>query len=48
MVRNLMVEAVEQRFARCQEPHPFEGLSDNDSAYIAWETVTTAVPWECV
>lgn len=42
MVRDLMVEAVEQRFGDARTPHPIEWLSDNGSAYIARETATTA------
>ncbi len=42
MVRDLMVEAVEQRFGDARTPYPVEWLSDNGSAYIARETATTA------
>ena len=42
MVRDLMIEAVERRFAGTRTPHPVEWLSDNGSAYIAKETATTA------
>ena len=42
MVRDLMVEAVEQRFAGTRTPHAIEWLSDNGSAYIARQTSTTA------
>ena len=42
MVRDLMIEAVERRFAGTKTPHPVEWLSDNGSAYIAKDTATTA------
>ena len=42
MVRDLMVEAVEQRFGDARTPYPVEWLSDNGSAYIAREAATTA------
>ena len=38
MVRDMMLEAVEKRFAAIQAPHPLEWLSDNGSAYTARET----------
>ena len=41
MVRDLMVEAVEQRFGDAR-PYPVEWRSANGSAYIARETATTA------
>ena len=42
MVRDLMVAAVERRFASTKTPHPVEWLSDNGSAYIAADTAHTA------
>ncbi len=38
MVRDMMLEAVEARFAAIQAPHPLEWLTDNGSAYTAKET----------
>jgi len=38
MVRDMMLEAVEIRFAALRSPHPLEWLSDNGSAYTAKET----------
>ena len=38
MVRDMMLEAVENRFAAIRAPHPVEWLSDNGSAYTARET----------
>ena len=35
MVRDMMLEAVESRFAAIQAPHPLEWLTDNGSAYTA-------------
>ena len=37
-IRDMMLEAVEQRFGACKTPHPIEMLSDNGSCYIARET----------
>ena len=38
MVRNLMLEAVEKRFAALKTPAPLEFLTDNGSCYTAKET----------
>lgn len=38
-VRDMMLEAVEKRFAATRTPHAIEHLSDNGSAYTARETV---------
>jgi putative transposase len=38
MVRDMMLEAVEARFAVLRAPHPLEWLTDNGSAYTAKET----------
>jgi transposase InsO family protein len=38
MVRDMMLEAVETRFAALRSPHPLEWLTDNGSAYTAKET----------
>ncbi len=38
MVRDMMLQAVETRFAAFQAPQPVEWLSDNGSAYTAKET----------
>jgi len=38
MVRDMMLEAVEARFAVLRAPHPLEWLTDNGSAYTARET----------
>ncbi|WP_089886600.1 IS3 family transposase [Citreimonas salinaria] len=37
-IRDMMLEAVEQRFGTYRAPHPVEILSDNGSPYIAKET----------
>ena len=37
-VRDMMLEAVEKRFADIRAPHPIEHLSDNGSPYTAKET----------
>jgi putative transposase len=37
-VRDLMLEAVERRFAAARAPHPIEHLSDNGSPYLAKDT----------
>ena len=34
-IRDMMLEAVEQRFGSYRTPHPVEMLSDNGSPYIA-------------
>src|SRR5262245_62459055 len=39
MVRDLMLEAVELRFATIQAPHAVEWLSDNGSPFTAKETL---------
>ena len=38
MIRDMMLEAVESRFAAIRAPHPIEWLSDNGSVYTAHET----------
>ncbi len=38
MVRDMMLEAIETRFATLRSPHPLEWLTDNGSAYTAKET----------
>ena len=38
MVRDMMLEAVESRFAAVQAPHALEWLTDNGSVYTAHET----------
>ena len=38
MVRDIMLEAVESRFAAVQAPHAVEWLTDNGSVYTAHET----------
>jgi transposase InsO family protein len=42
MVRDLMLEAVELRFATIQAPHAVEWLSDNGSPFTAKETLDFA------
>ena len=42
MVRDLMLETVEKRFAAIKTPHAVEWLSDNGSAYTARETLDFA------
>ena len=44
MIRDLMLEAVERRFAAAYTPHPIQWLSDNGSAYRAHETIDFADP----
>ena len=41
MVRDLMIDCVERRFAGTKVPHPIEWRSDNGSAYIARHTLDT-------
>jgi putative transposase len=43
MVRDMMLEAVETRFAALRAPNPIEWLTDNGSAYTARETRDFAV-----
>ena len=43
MVRDLMIVCVECRFATGKAPLPIEWLSDNGSAYIAKDTLDTAM-----
>jgi transposase InsO family protein len=42
MIRDLMFESVERRFAHRALPHPIEWLSDNGSCYRAHETISFA------
>ena len=42
MIRDLMLESVEQRFASTTVPHPVQWLSDNGSCYRARETIDFA------
>ena len=42
MIRDLMLESVERRFANRALPHPIEWLSDNGSCYRAHETISFA------
>ena len=42
MVRDMMLEAVESRFAAIQAPHALEWLTDNGSVYTAHETRASA------
>src|SRR5262245_27934652 len=44
MVRDLMLEAVELRFATIQAPHAVEWLSDNGSPFTAKETLDSLPP----
>ncbi len=43
MIRDLMLDAVERRFAATYTPHPIQWLSDNGSAYRAHETLDFAI-----
>jgi transposase InsO family protein len=43
MVRDLMIRAVERRFASTKKSHPVEWFSDSGSAYIAKATATMAI-----
>lgn len=43
MIRDLMLESVERRFRGASTPHPVQWLSDNGSAYRAYETIDFAV-----
>ena len=43
MVRDMMLSAVEQRFAAGRAPHPIEWLSDNGSCYTADDTIDFAI-----
>jgi len=42
MIRDLMLESVEQRFGSTTVPHPVQWLSDNGSCYRAHETIDFA------
>lgn len=42
MICDLMVTSLERRFGRTRASHRVEWLSDNGSAYIAWQTAQTA------
>lgn len=42
LIRDLMLECVERRFAALRTPHPVEWLSDNGSCYTAKETIEFA------
>ena len=48
MVRDMMLEAVETRFAALRAPNPIEWLTDNGSAYTARETRDFAVALDLV
>ena len=48
MVRDMMLEAVEIRFAALRAPNPIEWLTDNGSAYTARETRDFAVALDLV
>src|SRR5215469_15554487 len=43
MVRDLMLESVERRFGTTHTPQPIQWLSDNGSAYRAYETIDFAI-----
>jgi transposase InsO family protein len=43
MIRDLMLEAVERRFGTTATPHAIQWLSDNGSAYRAYETIDFAI-----
>jgi transposase InsO family protein len=43
MVRDLMLESVERRFGAAHTPQPIQWLSDNGSAYRAYETIDFAI-----
>lgn len=43
MIRDLMLESVERRFNALATPHPIQWLSDNGSAYRAYETIDFAM-----
>jgi putative transposase len=43
MVRDVMLMAVERRFGTDQTPHAVQWLSDNGSAYRAYETIDFAI-----
>jgi putative transposase len=48
MIRDLMLESVERRFRGASTPHPVQWLSDNGSAYRAYDTIDFAVRLELV
>ena len=48
MVRDMMLEAIETRFAALRAPNPIEWLTDNGSAYTARETRDFAVALDLV
>ena len=43
MIRDLMVECVERRFAAVRAPHPIQWLADNGSVYAAAKTLDIAI-----
>lgn len=43
MIRDMMVEAVEQRFSQARAPHRIQWLTDNGSIYAAGKTVDIAL-----
>lgn len=43
MIRDLMVECVERRFAAVRAPHPVQWLADNGSVYAAARTLDIAI-----
>ena len=43
MIRDLMVECVERRFASVRAPHPIQWLADNGSVYAATKTLDIAI-----
>jgi putative transposase len=43
MIRDLMLEATERRFGTARTPQPIQWLSDNGSAYRAYETIDFAI-----
>jgi len=43
MIRDLMLESVERRFGTTHTPQPIQWLSDNGSAYRAYETIDFAI-----
>lgn len=43
MIRDLMLQATEKRFGTAHTPHPIQWLSDNGSAYRAYDTIDFAI-----
>jgi putative transposase len=43
MIRDMMVQCVEKRFAASRAPHPVKWLSDNGSIFATHKTIEIAI-----